>query len=650
VETLWRAGLNNAVSATFLALLVACLGRVLTRRPAVLHCLWVLVLLKLLAPPLLHVPLPWRDPFAADRAPASVMLEVTSVRQVPAADVDPRDVPRALSADDGLLVASPAFVWRELSEILWLAGIVTTLAVSAWRIARFRLLLREASPVDAEMQDWVDELAVSLGLVRAPSVWWIGGPVSPLVWSLGGRPRLIIPVDLWKGLDSRQRTTLVVHELAHLRRGDHHVRFLELVVTALYWWHPVVWLTRRSLRAVEEQCCDAWVVWAFPDAARSYAETLLETLDFLNHSDLSEPLLASGFGKVRHLRKRLTMIMNGTTPRLVGVWGTLGSLALGVLLLPMNATWAQNPDEKKQVRIIVTADDIITSPGDLTVVEDGAETDLVLRDAIIVADGAPAGQVVLELKSNGQSTTVTADSIDEAIAKLLQEIKAISKKTPVTDTGQARIKVLNQAIRALKTADDKSGEPGSLVTEDVRGGKQAVQVRRIYQDRASGAGAGTQADIEAERRTIEKLTKALHEHQKQLAEARKKLAELQALAAADRAEKIAESSLAKARARKESVTTGTVSKSGGKTGNFGTTSTSTSVSTSSSTSGGSGSGSSSSTSAGTAAKPAEKLFVRARVTGDSRPGDADQKRLAELEKKLDKLLEEVASLKKSRAK
>ena len=137
-----------------------------------------------------------------------------------------------------------------------------------------------------------------------------------MLWASGGWPRLIIPTELWKGLDERQRGTLLVHELAHLRRGDHRVRIFELVVTALYWWNPVLWWARQALRDVEEQCCDAWVVWAFPEAAKSYAETLLETLDFLNQSELSEPLLASGFGKVQHLRRRLTMIMSGTTPRL----------------------------------------------------------------------------------------------------------------------------------------------------------------------------------------------------------------------------------------------------------------------------------------------------------------------------------------------
>ena len=238
--------------------------------------------------------------------------------------------------------------------------------MSIRRIRRFQVLLREAVPADVDTQEWVDELAASLGLDRSPTVWWVAGKLSPLVWSLSWRPRLILPRELWKALDDHQRATLIIHELAHLRRGDHLIRFLELVVTALYWWHPVLWWARRALRDVEEQCCDAWVVWALPDAAKSYADTLLETLDFLNPCDLAEPLLASGFGKVHHLRKRLTMIMTGTTPRLVGMWGTLGTLAMAVVLLPVNASLAQKADDKpaeeqKEVRVVITDDGSSTS-------------------------------------------------------------------------------------------------------------------------------------------------------------------------------------------------------------------------------------------------------------------------------------------------
>ena len=123
-------------------------------------------------------------------------------------------------------------------------------------------------------------------------------------------------------------------------------------MTALFWWHPLVWWVRHSLRDAEEQCCDAWVVWAFPDAAQSYAETLLETLDFLNRS----PSRAAAGQRTRQgssSAKEVDHDHDGYDIRVLGVRGTLGLLALAGVLLPVGATWAQKAEEPKESRFVV---------------------------------------------------------------------------------------------------------------------------------------------------------------------------------------------------------------------------------------------------------------------------------------------------------
>src|SRR5262245_39813734 len=59
--TLLDIGVSNAVMAALLALPAAAVGSV-CRRPAVVHCLWLLVLLKLVTPPLFRVPISWPLP------------------------------------------------------------------------------------------------------------------------------------------------------------------------------------------------------------------------------------------------------------------------------------------------------------------------------------------------------------------------------------------------------------------------------------------------------------------------------------------------------------------------------------------------------------------------------------------------------------
>jgi cytochrome c553 len=148
---------------------------------------------------------------------------------------------------------------------------------------------------------------------------------------------------LWRKLSAEQQDTLLAHELAHLRRGDHWVRRLELLVLGLYWWHPVVWWARRRLQEAEEECCDALVVSILPDAATAYASVLVETVAFLSQTRLAALVGASGAGQVPLLKRRLTMILTETSSRKssrIGFWIVLG---LGALLLPL-APGAAKPE------------------------------------------------------------------------------------------------------------------------------------------------------------------------------------------------------------------------------------------------------------------------------------------------------------------
>jgi hypothetical protein len=63
MESLVHALLGNALAVTFLAGLVAGLSRV-CRRPALIHSLWLLVLLKLVTPPFVLLKVPSASSFA----------------------------------------------------------------------------------------------------------------------------------------------------------------------------------------------------------------------------------------------------------------------------------------------------------------------------------------------------------------------------------------------------------------------------------------------------------------------------------------------------------------------------------------------------------------------------------------------------------
>ena len=75
--------LKNAIIVVPLAVAALAAGRCF-RRPALAHVLWVLVLVKLLTPPLVDVPVGWSidvSPWMAQQSPAEVTSPARSVAQ-----------------------------------------------------------------------------------------------------------------------------------------------------------------------------------------------------------------------------------------------------------------------------------------------------------------------------------------------------------------------------------------------------------------------------------------------------------------------------------------------------------------------------------------------------------------------------------------
>ncbi len=358
MDDLLQIALSNAVVATGLAVAAALAGR-LGRRPALAHGLWLLVLVKLLTPPLLEIPVAW--PQSAPRPEVAAAAEEPPAPPVAAPDEGPpagREwedlivaVPPAPAAPPPARATTPPArraeagaggAWQLALALVWLAGTAAWVGLACCRAVRFRRLLHFAAPAPGWLQEEVDALARRLGLRRSPGAWLVPGRLPPMLWSLGGPPRLLVPSGLLDCLTADQRATLLLHELAHLRRRDHWVRLVELLATGLFWWHPVVWWARRELREAEEQCCDAWVVWALPGAGRAYATALLECLDFLSDAPAPLPVGASGLGHTDDLKRRLTMIVRGATPRSLTWGGLLIVFGIAALLLPTVPTFAQS--------------------------------------------------------------------------------------------------------------------------------------------------------------------------------------------------------------------------------------------------------------------------------------------------------------------
>jgi beta-lactamase regulating signal transducer with metallopeptidase domain len=372
-----QTALANAVLVTAASPVVYLIGR-MARRPVLSHSLWLILLFKLLTPPLwtYALKLPQTNASAEKVSPAAVSAEpirwetprmATTALDVPRSEPirpAPQEPERQVSiaptpaapAPVSTSIATPSSIqpakwWRLAAPLFaaaWLAGGLLCLSVALIRVFRFSHALRWAIPASAAVQARADALARSVGLDHAPIVQFIPGPLCPMLWPVGRSARLLVPCALWDRLDSIQRDTVLIHELAHWARRDHWVRWVELLATSLYWWLPACWMARRQLRRAEEQCCDAWVMWAMPGSFQHYANALLEAVEFVSmpadrpSAVTAVPALASGMGQFNDLKGRLTMLKHGNISRALSLGGLTAVFGLGALLLPISPTIGQD--------------------------------------------------------------------------------------------------------------------------------------------------------------------------------------------------------------------------------------------------------------------------------------------------------------------
>ena len=225
------------------------------------------------------------------------------------------------------------------------------------RIMRFHRLMKEIDPAPEEWQARTRELPLGWDLSKLRRLCLVPGRVPPMLWAIGGQARLLVPSELWLDDERGPADSLLLHELAHLKRRDHWVRWLELIVGGLYWWHPAVWWGRRLLREAEEQCCDAWVVWAMPQGAKTYATALLAAIEFVSGARTAPAAssAASGNGHVSCLKRRLKMIVRAQTPKGLSWAGRLGRAGSGGSLAPPGAELG--PEERPRSGLTRTGAD-----------------------------------------------------------------------------------------------------------------------------------------------------------------------------------------------------------------------------------------------------------------------------------------------------
>jgi beta-lactamase regulating signal transducer with metallopeptidase domain len=218
----------------------------------------------------------------------------------------PQWTARAIESQDGYhwLLSSVKVIFPWLSAFYIIGLMLMLVRLSAGMHQLFSLKKNEIAQADTLLVEVLGSLKKRIHFERPVQLFISAKAGVPLVIGFL-KPMILMPAATIAQLSTEQIETILLHELAHIKRYDYLVNILQTVVETILFFNPFVWMVSAITRREREHCCDDLVL----DHTReplSYATALAA---LATHTGTVSTLTVAASGNSNHLFNRIKRIM-----------------------------------------------------------------------------------------------------------------------------------------------------------------------------------------------------------------------------------------------------------------------------------------------------------------------------------------------------
>ncbi|MEI9809870.1 MAG: M56 family metallopeptidase [Bacteroidota bacterium] len=155
-----------------------------------------------------------------------------------------------------------------------------------------------------EWQTKLNYLSKNIGIyqsVRLLQSGWVKVPVAVGFF----KPVILVPLGLLSNLPADQVETILLHELAHIRRRDYLVNILQRFTEAVFFFNPAILWISSLIRQEREACCDDIVV-ANTTHKGSYLEALVSFQEYSSGSQYAMGISSKKHYLLNRVKRMLT--------------------------------------------------------------------------------------------------------------------------------------------------------------------------------------------------------------------------------------------------------------------------------------------------------------------------------------------------------
>ncbi len=213
-----------------------------------------------------------------------------------------------------------------------------------------RLMHYKTNAPSEYWQERISELARQLQINRAVSLLESAIVKVPVVVGFL-KPTILVPLGLLANLSPGQVESILIHELAHIRRKDYVFNLLQRFIDILFFFNPTVLWISSLIRNERENCCDDVAI----TETKSKKQFVQALVSFYEYNKPDSGYAMQFAGRKNRLVNRVKRIVNNNNQTLNSVEKIVLAASLFVFCtVCITISNGQTAAQKKQTQKITT--------------------------------------------------------------------------------------------------------------------------------------------------------------------------------------------------------------------------------------------------------------------------------------------------------
>lgn len=209
-------------------------------------------------------------------------------------------------------------------------------------------------PFETQWQQWIEQKARQLNIKKTIKIFVTNHVHVPLTIGML-KPVILLPVAIANYLTVEELETILLHELAHIKRADYLINILLSLVETVLYFNPFIFYFRKIIKKERENICDDEVLLQYCSPVQ-YAESLLKVAKFsLNKKEIAFAMSAANnhhqqlLQRIQRITKTEVKQKNSLLLIFSATLLITAFAALSLLYIPSSSSHNSSTNNKKNV-------------------------------------------------------------------------------------------------------------------------------------------------------------------------------------------------------------------------------------------------------------------------------------------------------------